>query len=169
MLWYMSTNFVRGTEHEDCGEVGAMTGAKWTETASREVRRESQLQLQEDPDVLSKVVTLTKEHFQDAFQEWQKHWDRCVGSQGDYCDGDGAECGPAKTLQFPLIRLRKEHRDCRSAVGRSKGPDHLWACVCIPLVPQPSQEASSPSVTPECVIARCTARALLWSLRMCVI
>jgi hypothetical protein len=28
-LWYLPTNFVRGTEHEeDCGEVSAMTAAK---------------------------------------------------------------------------------------------------------------------------------------------
>jgi hypothetical protein len=28
--------------------------------------------------------------FQDAFQKWQKRWDRCVRSQGDYFEGDGA-------------------------------------------------------------------------------
>jgi hypothetical protein len=35
--------------------------------------------------------TLTKKHFQGAFQEWQKRWDRCVRSQSDYFEGDGAE------------------------------------------------------------------------------
>jgi hypothetical protein len=35
--------------------------------------------------------TLTKEHFQDAFQDWHKHWDQCVQSQGDYFEGGGAE------------------------------------------------------------------------------
>jgi hypothetical protein len=35
--------------------------------------------------------TLTKKYFQDAFQKWQKHWDRCMRSQGDYFEGDGAE------------------------------------------------------------------------------
>jgi hypothetical protein len=35
--------------------------------------------------------TLTKKDFQDAFQKRQKHWDRCVRSQGDYIEGDGAE------------------------------------------------------------------------------
>jgi dipeptidase len=35
--------------------------------------------------------TLTKKNFQDAFQKWQKCWDRCVCSQRDYFDGDGAE------------------------------------------------------------------------------
>jgi hypothetical protein len=34
---------------------------------------------------------LTKKDFQDAFQKWQKCWDWCVRSQGDYCEGDGAE------------------------------------------------------------------------------
>jgi hypothetical protein len=35
--------------------------------------------------------TLTKKHFQDSFQKLQKHWDRCVYSQRDYFEGDGAE------------------------------------------------------------------------------
>ncbi|PNF41538.1 hypothetical protein B7P43_G12319 [Cryptotermes secundus] len=35
--------------------------------------------------------TLTKKDFQDAFQKWQKRWDRCMRSQGDYFEGDGAE------------------------------------------------------------------------------
>ncbi|PNF28249.1 hypothetical protein B7P43_G06650 [Cryptotermes secundus] len=35
--------------------------------------------------------TLTKKDFQDAFEKWQKRWDRCMCSQGDYFEGDGAE------------------------------------------------------------------------------
>ncbi|PNF14013.1 hypothetical protein B7P43_G03567 [Cryptotermes secundus] len=35
--------------------------------------------------------TLTKKDFQDAFEKWQKCWDWCMRSQGDYFDGDGAE------------------------------------------------------------------------------
>ncbi|PNF23144.1 hypothetical protein B7P43_G06679 [Cryptotermes secundus] len=35
--------------------------------------------------------TLTKKDFQDAFEKWQKRWDRCMRSQGDYFEGDGAE------------------------------------------------------------------------------
>jgi hypothetical protein len=35
--------------------------------------------------------TLTKKDFQDAFQKWQKRWDRRVRSQRDYFEGDGAE------------------------------------------------------------------------------
>ncbi|PNF14868.1 hypothetical protein B7P43_G05157 [Cryptotermes secundus] len=34
---------------------------------------------------------LTKKDFQDAFEKWQKRWDRCMHSQGDYFEGDGAE------------------------------------------------------------------------------
>jgi hypothetical protein len=34
---------------------------------------------------------LTKKDFQDAFKKWQKCGDRCMGSQGDYFEGDGAE------------------------------------------------------------------------------
>ncbi|PNF42428.1 hypothetical protein B7P43_G10554 [Cryptotermes secundus] len=35
--------------------------------------------------------TLTKKDFQDAFEKWQKRWDRCMLSQGDYFEGVGAE------------------------------------------------------------------------------
>ncbi|PNF27477.1 hypothetical protein B7P43_G08983 [Cryptotermes secundus] len=34
---------------------------------------------------------LTKKDFQDAFQMWQKRWDRCMRFQGDYFEGDDAE------------------------------------------------------------------------------
>jgi histone-lysine N-methyltransferase SETMAR len=35
--------------------------------------------------------TLTKKHFQDAFQKWQKHWNQCVWSKGGYFEGDCTE------------------------------------------------------------------------------
>jgi hypothetical protein len=35
--------------------------------------------------------TLTKKDFHDAFRKWKKCWYRCVHSQGDYFEGDGAE------------------------------------------------------------------------------
>ncbi|PNF21909.1 hypothetical protein B7P43_G03600 [Cryptotermes secundus] len=34
---------------------------------------------------------LTKKDLQDAFEKWQKRWDRCMRSQGNYFEGDGAE------------------------------------------------------------------------------
>lgn len=44
-----------------------------------EIQRESQ----------SVLDTLTVEDFQTAFGEWQKRWDRCVSSQGNYFEGVG--------------------------------------------------------------------------------
>jgi hypothetical protein len=35
--------------------------------------------------------TLTKKDFQNAFQKWQKRWDWCMRSQGDFFEGDGTE------------------------------------------------------------------------------
>ncbi|KDR24018.1 hypothetical protein L798_08750, partial [Zootermopsis nevadensis] len=32
---------------------------------------------------------LTKKDFQGCFQAWQRRWDRCVHSQGNYFEGDG--------------------------------------------------------------------------------
>jgi hypothetical protein len=31
--------------------------------------------------------TLREQDFQHAFQQWQRRWDRCVASQGDYFKG----------------------------------------------------------------------------------
>jgi hypothetical protein len=41
---------------------------------------------------LQKVLnTLTQKDFQDSFRSWQKRWDRCVRSQGDYFEGDSGD------------------------------------------------------------------------------
>jgi hypothetical protein len=32
---------------------------------------------------------LTQKDLQDSFRSWQKSWDRCVCSEGDYFEGDG--------------------------------------------------------------------------------
>jgi hypothetical protein len=48
-------------------------------------------------DTQTVLDTLTKKHFQDAFQKRQKRWYRCVRSQGDYFNDNGAEYHPGKT------------------------------------------------------------------------
>jgi hypothetical protein len=35
--------------------------------------------------------TLTEHDFQDAFKKWQKHWEWCIGAEGDYFKGDGGQ------------------------------------------------------------------------------
>jgi transposase len=37
------------------------------------------------------LKTLTQKDFQDSFRSWQKRWDRCVRSQGDYFEGGGGD------------------------------------------------------------------------------
>jgi hypothetical protein len=32
--------------------------------------------------------TLTEHNFQDAFNKWQKCWERCIRVKGDYFEGD---------------------------------------------------------------------------------
>jgi hypothetical protein len=41
----------------------------------------------------SQVVlnTLTEHGFQDAFEKWQKRWERCISAEGDYFKGDGGQ------------------------------------------------------------------------------
>jgi hypothetical protein len=34
---------------------------------------------------------LREQDFQDAFQQWQRRWDRCVAAQGDYFEGDASQ------------------------------------------------------------------------------
>jgi hypothetical protein len=33
--------------------------------------------------------TLTPGDFNDCFQKWQNHWDRCIQAQGDHFEGEG--------------------------------------------------------------------------------
>ncbi|PNF33099.1 hypothetical protein B7P43_G15743 [Cryptotermes secundus] len=42
-------------------------------------------------DTVEELNTLTKKDFPDALQKWQKRWDQCMRSQGNYFEGDGAE------------------------------------------------------------------------------
>jgi len=37
------------------------------------------------------LFAIPKEAFQKAFQIWQKRWERCVGSEGNYFAGDKLE------------------------------------------------------------------------------
>jgi transposase len=46
-----------------------------------EIQRESQ-------NVLG---TLQEQDFQHMFQQWQRHWNRCVNAQGDYFEGNAAQ------------------------------------------------------------------------------
>ena len=34
--------------------------------------------------------SITENAFQEAFQQWQKRWERCIDSSGDYFEGDSA-------------------------------------------------------------------------------
>jgi hypothetical protein len=44
---------------------------------------------------LQVVLNTLKEHdFQDAFKKWQKRWERCIRSEGDYFKSDGDQQGP---------------------------------------------------------------------------
>jgi transposase len=33
---------------------------------------------------------ITESAFQEAFQQWEKRWERCIASRGDYFEGDSA-------------------------------------------------------------------------------
>jgi transposase len=33
---------------------------------------------------------ITESAIQEAFQQWKKHWERCIASRGDYFEGDSA-------------------------------------------------------------------------------
>jgi hypothetical protein len=34
---------------------------------------------------------LTEDDFQDAFKKWQKRWERLIGAEGEYFEGDGGQ------------------------------------------------------------------------------
>jgi hypothetical protein len=37
------------------------------------------------------LAKLREQDFQQAFQQWQRRWDRCVAAQGIYFEGDAAQ------------------------------------------------------------------------------
>jgi hypothetical protein len=41
-----------------------------------------------EADLQAVLNTVTEHDFQDAFKKWQKHWERCIHSVGNYFEGD---------------------------------------------------------------------------------
>jgi hypothetical protein len=41
-------------------------------------------------NVIRELRAITASVFQEAFQQWQKHWERCIASRGDFFEGDSA-------------------------------------------------------------------------------
>jgi transposase len=42
-------------------------------------------------NLMNELFTIPKEVFQKAFKSWQKHWEWCVASNGNYFEGDKIE------------------------------------------------------------------------------
>jgi hypothetical protein len=42
-------------------------------------------------NLMNELFAIPKEPFQKAFQSWQKCWERCVASKGNYFEGDNLE------------------------------------------------------------------------------
>jgi len=41
-------------------------------------------------NVTRELRAITESAFQEAFQKWEKRWERCIASRGDYFKGDSA-------------------------------------------------------------------------------
>ena len=41
-------------------------------------------------NAIREMHIITESAFQEAFQQWKKHWERYITSRGDYCEGDSA-------------------------------------------------------------------------------
>ena len=41
-------------------------------------------------NAIRELCTITESAFQEAFQQWKKHWELCIASRGDYFEGDSA-------------------------------------------------------------------------------
>jgi hypothetical protein len=44
-----------------------------------------------DSKLQAVLNTLSEHDFQDAFDEWQKSWERCIREEGDYFKSDGGQ------------------------------------------------------------------------------
>jgi hypothetical protein len=40
---------------------------------------------------LAVLHAIPESQFQRCFQQWQKHWARCINSEGEYIEGDSNE------------------------------------------------------------------------------
>jgi len=40
------------------------------------------------PDFESSSLRISAEDFRQCFQQWERHWDRCIQSKGQYFEGD---------------------------------------------------------------------------------
>jgi transposase len=41
-------------------------------------------------NAIRKLRVITESAFQEALQQWKKHWERCITSRGDYFEGENA-------------------------------------------------------------------------------
>jgi hypothetical protein len=41
-------------------------------------------------NAIRELRAITESAFQEAFQQWKKHWEWCVASRGDYFEGSSA-------------------------------------------------------------------------------
>jgi len=41
-------------------------------------------------NAIRKLRAITESAFQEAIQQWKKHWEQCIASRGDYFEGDSA-------------------------------------------------------------------------------
>jgi len=41
-------------------------------------------------NAIRELRAITESAFQEAFQQWKKHWEWCITSRGDYFEGEGA-------------------------------------------------------------------------------
>ena len=41
-------------------------------------------------NAIRELRAVTESAFQEAFQQWKKHWEGCIASRGDYFEGDSA-------------------------------------------------------------------------------
>jgi hypothetical protein len=41
-------------------------------------------------NAIRELRAITKSEFREAFQQWEKSWERCIASRGDYFEGDSA-------------------------------------------------------------------------------
>ncbi|PNF28133.1 hypothetical protein B7P43_G07582 [Cryptotermes secundus] len=52
--------------------------------------KETQFESREDimRNATARLINIPKDAFQKCFQQWRKHWEKCVHYQGDYFEGD---------------------------------------------------------------------------------
>jgi hypothetical protein len=56
-------------------------------------------------NVIRELCAITESVFLEAFQQWEKRWERCIASRGDYFEGQCLKCCKIKSYSNLFLNM----------------------------------------------------------------